>query len=167
MEGLHSSGKLFAGDAKVYRRIWSPDDGIDLQEDSHQLQLWIKKWLLNFNEDKYSDAFQGKEPRLHIHDGGTTFIASVKERDLGIIIKPDLKVSEEVTRAAAVANSMLGKVEKTFTYMDKEMVLSIYKTVVRPHMEYAIQAWSPFLQKVIGDPANGKKTARAEFYNMY
>ena len=93
--------------------------------------------------------FGAKNPAYTYSMGGTPLATTVKEKDLGVIITADLKVAEQVTKAAAAANSMLGRVRRTFTYMDKGMFLPIYKTLVRPHMEYAIQAWSPYLQKDI------------------
>ena len=45
--------------------------------------------------------------------GGTTLATFVKGKDLGIVITPDIKVSEQVIRAAAAANSMLGRVGKS------------------------------------------------------
>ena len=52
LDDLQSPGKLFADDAKVFRRLKSPDDRAILQEDIHKLQAWSQKWLLVFNEDK-------------------------------------------------------------------------------------------------------------------
>ena len=93
--------------------------------------------------------FGAKNPGYIYTMGRTTLVTSDKEKDLGIIITPNLNTSEQVTRAAAAANSMLGRITKTFTYMGKEMFLPVYKNLARPHMEYAIQVWSPFLQKDI------------------
>ena len=44
---------------------------------------------------------------------------------------------------------MLGLVKRTFTFMDKEMFSPLYKTLIRPHLEYATVVWSPFLKKDI------------------
>ena len=33
--------------------------------------------------------------------------------------------------------------------LNKEDFLLIYKTYIRPHMEYCVQAWSPYLKKDI------------------
>ena len=44
---------------------------------------------------------------------------------------------------------MLGLIKRTFTYMDKEMFLPLFKTLIRPHLEYATVVWSPFLKKDI------------------
>ena len=38
-------------------------------------------------------------------------------------------------------------IKNTFSYMDKDMFLNLYQSLVRPHMEYCTQAWSPYLKK--------------------
>ena len=40
-------------------------------------------------------------------------------------------------------------ISRTFTIRSKEIFLQLYKSLVRPHLEYCIQAWSPHLQKDI------------------
>lgn len=90
-----------------------------------------------------------KNPAYNYSMGGSALVETTREKDLGVIVTPDLKSADQVTKAAAAANSMLGRVKRTFTYMDKEMFLPIYKTLVRPRMEHAIQAWSPHLLKDI------------------
>ncbi|KAK3866276.1 hypothetical protein Pcinc_028182 [Petrolisthes cinctipes] len=65
---------------------------------------------------------------------------TVEEKDLGVIITNDLKPS----KAAASANSLLGLLSKTMTCLDSEMLLTLYKSLVRPRLEYCIQAWSPY-----------------------
>ena len=52
LTNLNSPGKLFADDAKIYRRIRSPQDRIALQDDINKLLRWSEKWLLRFNENK-------------------------------------------------------------------------------------------------------------------
>ena len=44
---------------------------------------------------------------------------------------------------------ILGIIRRQFKNMDKETFLILYKGFVRPHMEYAIQAWSPHFIKDI------------------
>ena len=73
----------------------------------------------------------------------------VEEKDLGVYVTPDLKSSVHVEKVAARANSVVGQIRKAFTFMDKEMFLPLYLTMVRPIMEYAVQAWSPKLVRDI------------------
>jgi len=45
---------------------------------------------------------------------------STNERDIGVIIKNDLKSTEQVKIAASQANKMLGLLLNTFNYLDLE-----------------------------------------------
>jgi ribonuclease P/MRP protein subunit RPP40 len=69
------------------------------------------------------------------------------ERDVGVLISNDMKWGEQVRAATAKANSMLGMLSKAFSYKGKELMRSLYCTYVRPHLEFAIQVWNPYLQK--------------------
>ena len=80
---------------------------------------------------------------------GETLRPTMVEKDLGIYITPDLKTATQVAKAAAKANSMLGRIRNSFTFIDLDIFLALYKTLVRLHMEYCIQAWSPYLWKNI------------------
>ena len=71
------------------------------------------------------------------------------ENDLGIYITSDLKPSIQCVKAARKARSVLAMVRRNFKRLDADNLLLIYKTYVRPHMEYCIQAWSPHLVKDI------------------
>src|SRR6266516_6936565 len=48
-----------------------------------------------------------------------------------------------------MANQILGLIARTFVSRDKNIVLTLYKTLVRPHLDYCIQAWRPYLIKAI------------------
>ncbi len=44
---------------------------------------------------------------------------------------------------------MLYLIKRSFTCLTKEIFLSLYRALVRPHLEYAIQANCPYLKKDI------------------
>jgi len=58
-------------------------------------------------------------------------------------------VSSQYTEAAKKAMKILGIIKRQFKNMDKVTFLILYKSLVRPHMGYAIQAWSPHFNKDI------------------
>ena len=72
-----------------------------------------------------------------------------EETDLGVTISEDLSWSKQVAKCAKKANRALGMIKHTFCYMDKDMFIPLYKALVRPHMEYCPQVWSPYLQRDI------------------
>ena len=85
----------------------------------------------------------------------------------------NMKVSEQLRIAASKGNQVLGMIRRNITYKDKSFVFICYisanhskylvtlrrckkslivplnKAIVRPHLEYCIQAWSPYLRKDI------------------
>ena len=71
------------------------------------------------------------------------------EKDLGAIMSFDLKVEPNIMHHIAKANKMVGLIKRTFTFIDKDMFLVLYKAYVRPHLEYCQQAFYPYHQKDI------------------
>ena len=41
---------------------------------------------------------------------------------------------------------VLGQLSRAVSYRDKQTFLKLYKVYVRPHLEYAVASWSPWLQ---------------------
>ena len=81
--------------------------------------------------------------------GDTVLNTTVKEKDLGLTISADIKVSEQCAIAAAKGNQILGLIRRNIVYKEKELIIPLYKTIVRPHLEYCIQAWRPYRKKDI------------------
>ena len=40
-------------------------------------------------------------------------------------------------------------IKRTFTFKRKDNLLQLYKCLVRPHLEYCMQVWNPYLKKDI------------------
>ena len=55
-----------------------------------------------------------------------------------------MKVSEQCGIAASKGTQILGLIRKTITYKEKQLIVPLYKAIVRPHLEYCIQAWRPY-----------------------
>ena len=72
-----------------------------------------------------------------------------EQKDLGIIIDNKLKFSKQCVEASKKANRMLGFISRTFDYKSEDIILPLYKSLVRPHLEYAVQCWSPYYIKDI------------------
>ena len=71
----------------------------------------------------------------------------ISERDLGITISSNLKVSEQCQSAYLKANCMLGLVKRTIHHRNPDLLVRLYKSLVRPHLEYCSLVWSPHYNK--------------------
>src|SRR6218665_3301523 len=79
--------------------------------------------------------------------GGKVLKVSEEERDLGVIMHRSAKPSRQCAEASKKANSTLGMMRRTIVTIDKDTILRLYKTLVRPQLEYCIQVLSPYLQQ--------------------
>ena len=70
---------------------------------------------------------------------------TIQEKDLGVTFSADMKVSEQ----CGIGNQILGLVRRTITYKEKQLIVSLYKAIIRPHLEYCIHAWRPYCKKGI------------------
>ena len=127
-------------DTIVFRKIKSDADRQHLQDDLNKLIEWSEKWqmLFNFCKCKCLHTGHGIEDAQYTM-GGTVLNTTLKEKDLGLIISADMKVSEQCGIAAAKGNQILGLSRRNIVYKEK-LIIPLYKTIVRPHLEYCIQA---------------------------
>ena len=60
-----------------------------------------------------------------------------------------MKVSAQCGIAASKGNKIIGLIRRTIIYKEKQLIASMYKAIVRPYLEYCIQAWRPYRKKDI------------------
>ncbi len=69
--------------------------------------------------------------------------------DLGMKVNSAFTLSANVLNVANKARRMLYFIKRSFTCLTKEIFVPLYSGLVRPHLEYAIQANCPYLKKDI------------------
>ena len=80
--------------------------------------------------------------------GDTVLLGTTKkEKDLGVTISADMKVSDQCVIAASKGNQISGLIRRTTKYKEKELIIPLCKTTVRPHLEHCIQARRPYRKK--------------------
>ena len=140
----------FADDTKVIKRIQNYEDKQKLQSAIDNLHLWAEKWQMYFNVDKCKIIHIGRQnPRFSYTMNDMQIQASDSERDLGIIIDETAKSGLQCAKAAKKGNQVLGQLLRSIQCRDKDVIIQLFKVFVRPHLEYAVQAWSPYLAKDI------------------
>ena len=78
-----------------------------------------------------------------------SLLSTTVERDLGVMLSDDLKVKTQVDSAALTANQVLGRLKKAFRSRGLAVWRTLYVTYIRPHLEFAVQTWSPHLRRDI------------------
>ena len=78
-----------------------------------------------------------------------TLNVTEKERDLGVQVDNRLKFSAQCDTAVGKANATLGMIKRTIVSRNHKTITKLYKALVRPKLEYCIQAWRPYLRKDI------------------
>ena len=73
----------------------------------------------------------------------------IEEKYLGIVVDSDLTFSEHITEKVRKANSLVGIIRRSFSYLDQDTFVKIFTSFVRPHLEYGQVIWSPHLRKHI------------------
>ena len=81
--------------------------------------------------------------------GGAVLGRTTQEKDLGVTFSADMNVSEQCGIAASKGNQIIWLIRRTIMYKEKQLIVPLYKAIVRPHLEYCIQAWRPYRKKDI------------------
>ena len=151
-ETVHSTVKMFADDTKLFSDTSLEENYRELQDDIHTLTSWAKEWQLTFNAAKCKVMQLGKRnidrKYYMMQDGEPVELETTKlEKDLGVHIDDELKISQHTEIQVNRANKLLGLLRRSLTYLDEVSVCILYKSLVRPILEYSHSAAYPKFQK--------------------
>ena len=149
-EGVSSPCWLFADDIKVVIDANARDV---TERDLSSLSKWAEKWDLPFNPRKCQHlTMRDADAPLVIRDESGE-VHSIKRccvvKDLGVTMSADFKPAQQCAAAANKARRALFQLRAAITCKDPDIFVPLYCAFVRPHLEYCVQAWAPFLQKDI------------------
>jgi ribonuclease P/MRP protein subunit RPP40 len=78
--------------------------------------------------------------------GGTELGSTEQERDIGVAVMSNLRPTAQCAKAARTASTVLSQLSRSFHFRDRHIFVRLYKQYVRPHLEFASTAWSPWTQ---------------------
>ena len=144
--------KIFADDTKVFIHVQSDDDCRSLQRDLEKLSEWSDTWQHRFNVSKCGVMHYGNQDRnftYSMSEENTRRDLDIleEEKDLRVKFDPTLCFTKHVAMVSSKANRMVDIIRRTFDYMDEKLLKTLYKTLIRPHLEYANCIWNPPLNK--------------------
>jgi hypothetical protein len=136
-----SPNASFADDLKLfnnpitYRHV--------LQQDLEKIYKYSVDWSLPLNLNKCVVLHLGKNnPHMSYIIGNIDLSHVESHVDLGITITQNLTWSAHISRVCKKCNTTLFLLRKTFKGISFETSITLYKTLVRPILEYCGPVWS-------------------------
>ncbi|KAK4815577.1 hypothetical protein QYF61_004094 [Mycteria americana] len=116
----------FADDTKLSGAVDMPEGWDGIQRDLDKLEKWACVKLMRFNKAKCRVLHLGRgNPQFQYRLGDDVIESSSAEKDL------------------QKANRIPGCIKRSVASRSREVILPFYSTLVRPHLEYCVQLWSP------------------------
>ena len=84
-----------------------------------------------------------------VHTWPRSYSRKKIEKNLGVALSIDVKFTSHVTFAVTKAGSATAAQKWFIMSQDKNVYIELYKTSLRPHVEYAITIWNPYLKRGI------------------
>lgn len=149
---LTSPYKIFADDIKLYicSMPRNPSTGIaELQADIDTLVATSSSWGLEMNASKCAclrlgprslgECTRGVSP---YKVGAENIPFSAAHSDLGVKVDRKLKFHDHIRATAGACNALATNIFSSTICRDPDFVLTTYKTLVRPKLEYGSTIWN-------------------------
>jgi len=147
--GIECTLSKFANYMKVSDVVDTPEGWDAIQRDLDKLEKWAHVNLIRFNTAKCKVQHMGQgNPRYQYRLRDEGIESSAAKEDLGLLV--DEKLDTSWQRALTVqANHMLSWIKRSMASRSREGILPLCSALVRPHLQYCVQLWSPQYRKDI------------------
>ena len=152
----NSTVRFFADDTRISKHIACVEDHFALQDDLTSILRWAKRNNMQLHEQKFELLVHRACPVNSLESLPFTsdlytyqvskevLLSSTKElRDLGVRISADLSWKSQISSVVSKGRSMAAWVLSVFRSREPEVMMTLYKTYVRSHLEYCSILWHP------------------------
>ena len=103
----------------------------------------VKTWLLDFNAKKYV-VLRIKAAIEYQYSLNGVYLQEVSDqKDLGITVSNTLTPTIHINEITKKARQKTAMIRRCFTGLDETKISTLYKSLVRPALEYTSTAWIP------------------------
>lgn len=145
-DNIKSNIKLFADDTSLFVTI-DQDEEVktkELNEDLCTIDKWAKRWLVTFNPSKTKSMYitlkQEKQHPPLLFDGHT-LDSTNNHKHLGLTFNSTLTWKEHIENITTSANKKLALLNGLKHLLDRQTLLTMYLSFIRPKLEYANTIW--------------------------
>jgi len=150
--GINNFSNMFADDMKIVGLVNSEDQQQKLKNDINLIYDNIKELDLSMNVKKCKVMHLGYNNRnscYYIED--KEILKTDSEKDLGVWINNRMNFKVHVEKIVKECNSFIGMIRRNFSNLTEDLVATLFKVMIRPRLEYAVQVWSPCLKGCIDE----------------
>ena len=147
-ELLFSTASKYADDTRVSAKISSPDDAIRFQKELDDvIYPWGPLNNMALNGNKFEHLHVGKnlqQTQTSYKDPAGNSIENKNSiKDLGVLITNNLTWKKHISEVVAKARAMSSWVLRTFTTRERDPMISMWNSQIRPKLDYCSPLWSP------------------------
>ena len=140
--------KSFADDTRALLAIINQNDTVNLQNDLNCIYCWADTNNLKFNDLKfellqYGDNDDLKTLHQYLSSSKKLIEASSSVCDLGVLLSNDCTFKSHIHSLIDGAKKRADWVLRTFRCRNSNAMLTLWKSMVLPKLEYCSQLWCP------------------------
>ncbi|KAK4308793.1 hypothetical protein Pmani_019514 [Petrolisthes manimaculis] len=144
-EGVEGSSlSSFADDTSVSLPVTNAEEVSSLQKDLDTVYAWAASNNMQFNEGKFEMVRHGQklnlknETKLYT-EGGQKISALPHAKCLGASLSEDCSFHHHICQVITRAKGMAGWVLRTFSTREPNTMLTLWKTLIQPLLDYYSQ----------------------------
>ena len=143
-----SNVSSFADDTRVFAGIRNVEDTKNLQADLDKIYEWARNNNASFNSDKFECLRYGVDKSIaqttsYLTCDGSPIQCGEHVRDLGVQMSADATFTQHITDLVRAASQKCGWILRVFKTRDRTTLLTLWKSLVAPLLDYCCQLWSP------------------------
>ena len=138
--------KIFADDSKLIKEIENEEDRRKLMEDLNAVLKWAEDNKMELNDTKFMLLQHGKQDNLkqpYRINENVILEKAEYAKDLGILVDSELKFNQQIDTCTTSASQIAGWTLRVFHSRSKEVMLVLYKALIRPKLEYGCMVFHP------------------------
>ena len=140
--------KIFADDTKIYQVVNDKSDAASMQTNINKLTEWANTWQIKFNSGKCKVMHLGHQNNQYEYFMEENKLETTSaEKDLGVIVDPKLLFDDHVSQTVKKANRLCGMLVSNIQCKEKDIMVPLFKALVRPVLEYGNSVWTTCLKK--------------------